>query len=356
MPHLYDRVLAFIADAGSGCFEALALEIFAHQFDGCAPFRRYCLSRGRTPDTVTDWHAIPPVPIVAFKHANLCCGPPVRTFLSSGTTAGPALRSRHCLPDLRLYRASALAAMRQFLLPDLPRGRLVSIVPRVDDLPESSLAQMVDWAVTAFGSGDSTWTIGPSGIDLDGFIAALRASERDGQPLVLLATTGALIRVLDRCRERALTFRLPHGSRLMDTGGDKGSPRHVSRNGLLHAVWQAFAIPGYFCVNEYGMAELSSQFYDSVIADRVRGQHRPRRKLGPHWVRTLVLDPETLAAVESDRPGLLCHIDLANAGSVAAVLSEDLGRQVRDGFELLGRAVDAETRGCSLTTAEWDAA
>jgi hypothetical protein len=356
VPHLYDRVLAFIADAGSGRFEALALEIFAHQFAGCAAFRRYCLSRGGTPDTVADWRAIPPVPIVAFKHADLCCGPPVRTFLSSGTTAGPANRSRHLLPDLRLYHESALAGMRQFLLPDLPRGRLVSVIHRVEDLPDSSLAQMVSWAMAAFGTDDSICTIGPDGIDLDAFIAALRASERDGQPLVLLATTAALVHVLDRCRERGVTFRLPHGSRLMDTGGDKGAPRRLSRNGLLHAVWHAFAIPGYFCVNEYGMAELSSQFYDSVVADRVHGRHRPRRKLGPHWVRTLVLDAETLAPVEPGRSGLLCHIDLANAGTAAAVLSEDVGYQVLDGFQLLGRVPGAEARGCSLTAAQWDAA
>jgi hypothetical protein len=356
VPHPYDRVLAFIADAGAGRFEALALEVFAYQFARCAPYRRYCLSRGRTPDTVADWRAIPPVPIVAFKHADLCCGPPVRMFLSSGTTAGPTNRSRHQLPDLRLYHASALAGLQQFLFPDLPRGRLVSLVQRAEDLPDSSLAQMVSWAMAAFGTDDSICPLGPDGVDLDAFVAALRASERDGQPLVLLATTGALVRVLDRCRERNVSFRLPHGSRLMDTGGDKGAPRHLSRNGLLHAVWHAFAIPGYFCVNEYGMAELSSQFYDSVLADRVHGRHRPRRKLGPHWVRTLVLDADTLTPVEPGRPGLLCHIDLANAGTAVAVLSEDVGHAVLDGFQLLGRRPGAEARGCSLSAAQWDAA
>ena len=169
---------------------------------------------------------------------------------------------------------------------------------------------------------------------------------------MLLATTGALERVLDRCRACGLTFRLPHGSRLMDTGGDKGAPRRLSRNGLLHAVWHALAIPGYFCVNEYGMAELSSQFYDSVVTDRMHGRHRPRRKLGPHWARTLVLDPDTLAPAAPGRRGLLCHIDLANAGTAVAVRSEDIGYQLLDGFQLVGRVAGADTRGCSLTAAQ----
>jgi hypothetical protein len=110
----------------------------------------------------------------------------------------------------------------------------------------------------------------------------------------------------------------------MDTGGDKGAPRRLSRNGLLHAVWSAFAIPGYFVVNEYGMAELSSQYYDTALSDRVGGRHAPRRKCGPHWARARILDPITLMPAAPSEVGLLAHVDLANAGSAMAILSEDL--------------------------------
>jgi hypothetical protein len=346
---LYDRVLRFIDDAGADRFEALALAVFAHQFTHCRPYREYCLSRSQTPETVADWQAIPPVPIVAFKHADLCCGTPAQVFLSSGTSAGVEHRSRHQIPDLRLYRHSALAGLRQFLFPDAPRMRLVSLIHRVDDLPDSSLAQMVDWAMEAFGTECSSYVIGPQGIDFAAVTRALRESERDGEPVCVLTTTGALVCAIDHYRAEGSVFRLPHGSRLMDTGGDKGAPRHLSRNGLLHAVWNALAIPGYFCVNEYGMAELSSQYYDSVIADRVHGRHRSRRKLGAHWVRTLVLDPDALVPVQPGGCGLLCHFDLANAGSAMAVLSEDVGEQADDGFQLVGRAAGAELRGCSLS-------
>jgi hypothetical protein len=291
------------------------------------------------------------VPIVAFKHAELVCGPPQRVFLSSGTTAGPAARSRHGMPDLRLYARSACAGLRRFMFPDVDRMTIVSLVPPADEQPHSSLAQMVAWAMEAFGSGESGYVAGAGGFDVEDLATRLRAAERDGRPLCLLSTTGTLIGALDALRERRLAFRLPHGSRVMDTGGDKGAPRPLSRNGLLHALWSAFAVPGYFCVNEYGMAELSSQFYDSVIADRVVGRHRSRRKLGPHWARTLVLDPETLARLAPGASGLLCHFDLANAGSVMAVLSEDVGHAEDEGFQLVGRVPGAEARGCSLAAA-----
>jgi hypothetical protein len=347
---LYDRVLAFIDDAAADRFDALALAVFEHQFHHCAPYRGYCQRRDRTPQTVRTWQDIPPVPIVAFKHADLSCGMPERVFCSSGTTAGAELRSRHAMPDLRLYEHAAIAGLHRFLFPDAVSMRIVSLVPDAAMQPESSLAQMVAWAVDRFGAEDGAYAIGRDGIELEILTTQLRAAERDGRPVCLMATTGALIRLLDQARACELVFRLPHGSRLMDTGGDKGAPRPLSRNGLLHAVWSTFAIPGYFCVNEYGMAELSSQFYDSVIADRVAGRHRPRRKLGPHWVRTRVLDPDTLLPAAPGAHGLLCHVDLANAGSIMAVLSEDVGWTEDDGFQLAGRATGAEARGCSLSS------
>jgi hypothetical protein len=39
-------------------------------------------------------------------------------------------------------------------------------------------------------------------------------------------------------------------------------------------------------------------------------------------------------------------------GSVAAVLTEDLGERVGAGFRLHGRDLDAEPRGCSLAMEE----
>jgi hypothetical protein len=46
--------------------------------------------------------------------------------------------------------------------------------------------------------------------------------------------------------------------------------------------------------------------------------------------------------------GLLCHYDLANIDSAVALLTEDVGRKVGEGFELIGRVADAELKGCSL--------
>jgi len=49
---------------------------------------------------------------------------------------------------------------------------------------------------------------------------------------------------------------------------------------------------------------------------------------------------------------VLLHCDLANTGSVLAVLTSDAGRRATrsaaDDFEVLGRIAGAEARGCSI--------
>src|SRR5690606_20875800 len=133
-------------------------------------YRVFAERRGATPATVTDWEAIPPVPIVAFKHAELTCGPPQRTFLSSGTTAGLETRSRHLVPDLRLYHRSALAGLRRFLFPDVERMRIVSLIPSPTEMPHSSLTQMIAWAIEAHAD-EAHYVATASALDVDAFAA-----------------------------------------------------------------------------------------------------------------------------------------------------------------------------------------
>ena len=60
-------------------FDALARALFAHQFERCLPYRRFCERRAATPASVGGWRAIPPVPTGAFKELALRCFPAERT-------------------------------------------------------------------------------------------------------------------------------------------------------------------------------------------------------------------------------------------------------------------------------------
>ena len=67
----------------------------------------------------------------------------------------------------------------------------------------------------------------------------------------------------------------------------------------------------------------------------------------PPWMRVRALDPLTLEELEEGGEGLLAFFDLANAGSVCHVLTEDVGSVGSGRVRLGGRVVGAEPRGCS---------
>jgi hypothetical protein len=203
-------------------------------------------------------------------------------------------------------------------------------------------------------AADVAWRVGLDGVDVERVLDELAERERRGDAILLVGVTAAFAQIFEACRARGRTFRLGPASRVVDTGGAKGLARPLSRAAFLRECWTALGIPGYYCVNEYGMTELCSQRYDSALFDRFHGRSlAPRRLVGPPWLRTRVLDPDTLGPVGDGAVGLLRHHDLANAGSVCAVLTEDLGRVVDgDGIELVGRAAGAPPRGCGLLLAD----
>jgi hypothetical protein len=190
---------------------------------------------------------------------------------------------------------------------------------------------------------DADWTL-----ELDGFAGALEEAVASRTPVLLLGTAFAFVHWLDRSADRAFT-PLPEGSRIMETGGFKGRSRSVGRGELYRTLSERLGVARQRIVNEYGMTELLSQFYEPVLREGGPADPEARRHVGPPWVRTRVLDPVDLSPLPLGEPGLLCHLDLANLDSVAAILTEDAGVEVDGGFRVLGRMAGAEPRGCSLT-------
>jgi hypothetical protein len=327
-------------------FDTLARGVFAHQFACNTPYRLYCERRELTPESVGHWTEIPAVPTDAFKAAALVCGDPAEArtvFRTSGTTQGAGRRGEHHFPELSLYDAALRAGFAAHLLPDEARPRILSLVPPPREAPDSSLSHMVGEVIRAFGADGSGYFVGPGGIDHEALAATLRRAEEAGAPVCLLGTSFAYVHWLDHLASSGERFSLPEGSRLMDTGGFKGRSREVAREELYAAFGERLRVGEAWCVNEYGMTEMSSQFYDAVA-----GRPTPRLHRGPPWVRTRAVDPETLEPLPGGEVGVLRHWDLANLHSVVAVQTADLGTVEPEGFRVLGRARGAEARGCSL--------
>lgn len=348
MEQIFESVLAFIHDPEAGLFDDLALRLFDFQFRHNEPYRRYCERRGRTPETITHWKEIPAVPTAAFKELDLISGQPEVVFFTSGTTQGPERRGRHGFPRLALYHASLLSNFAAHLLPEGAKLRMLILTPPPNAMPFSSLVHMLEVVQRELGAPGSGYFVGEKGLDFTGLAQALASAEEKEEPLLLLGTTSSFVHFFDGCLEKRRRFQLSPGSRLMDTGGSKGGSREVKRAEFYQLCRNILGIDEDSCVNEYGMTEMGSQFYDNVLRNRFLGIREPRYKVIPSWVRTLVVDPETLEEVQHGSVGVLRHYDLANAGSVMAVQTEDLGYKVREGFEVIGRLPGAEARGCSL--------
>lgn len=373
---LDERILAFIganhraadAVAEPAGFQRLALDLFEHQFAFNPVYREFCRRRGKSPASVTGWAEIPAVPTTAFQYADLAAFAvqrAVRVFHTSGTTRSRP--GRHFLETTRLYDAALLRHFAAMMLADAARPRMLSLTADEREMPHSSLVHMIAELMRAYdpAGGRFYWRDGRE--RFDEFERDLRAAAAAGQSVCIFGTAFSFVHWIDTA---PVPVALPAGSRVMETGGFKGRSRAVSRERLYSDISRLLGIPQTHIVAEYGMTELSSQYYDDVLlraiggsplsslgrGEGVRGMSSAgsesvssvRIKLPPPWLRPLVVHPETLEPLPTGEIGVLVHFDLANRGSCIAVRTEDRGRIVGDGIELLGRDDAAQPRGCSL--------
>lgn len=344
-------LLAFIAqdDCTDDQFNDLALRLFAHQYENNAPLRSFCQRRGATLCSVKSWRDIPAVPIDAFKAMELRsepASPNERVFMTSGTT-GRAARGKHFHPALDVYDLSMKRYFAPRFMQGVERMSMGILFPDEQAMPNSSLAHYLALAKSEFGSADSRYYLTPEGLDMPGLCAALEESERSGQPFALLGASFSLVHVMDALKAQGRSFKLPAGSRILDTGGYKGQSRELPLEEFYADLSALFGVPCQLCINMYGMTELSTQFYDAGNATL------PSVKSGPHWIRSRLVEPITGRDVAAGERGILVHCDLANYNSTTTILTEDVGLWADGGFLLLGRAEGAAAKGCSMAVDEF---
>lgn len=352
------RAQAFVAAYESAAampesFDALACDLARHQAAESPGFSRLCRARGVDPEALTSADDIPAVPTDAFKLTRVATfpeGDATVTFRTSGTTQD--VRGTHAMRDVSTYDRGAIAFGKRWLARDRERLPVVCLAPPPAQMPDSSLVHMCQRFVEAFGdsggaSSRPTWMIDGDVIDVSGFDERVAQALAVDEPMLVLATSFALVHFLDALGDD--TFRLPRGSRVMQTGGFKGRSREVPAPELRRQVARMFGVSERSIVAEYGMTELSSQFYERTLfdAESVHGSYAE-----PPWARVVPVDPETLAPVPEGEVGIAKVIDLLNVDSAVVVLTQDRVRRAGAHFELLGRLPGAPPRGCSIAIDE----
>ncbi len=344
-------------------FDALAADLARFQAGRVPGYARLCSARGVDVSGITRADQAPAVPADAFKLASVFAfdGAAARaTFRTSGTTIGA--RGVHAMRDTASYDAAALAFGREMLARDLPgEGVPVLVVgPSATEAPDSSLAHMCSLFARTLGAGDADSRaafVVDGVLDVEGLhrrVESLAAT----RPAIVLATSFALVHLFDSLRAGFAgrdSLQLPPGSRVMLTGGFKGRTREVSAEELRREVARVFGVEERAVVGEYGMTELSSQFWEATLFDpgsRQPAEARHGVYVEPPWARVVPVDPVSLAPVAEGATGIARIEDLANVDSAFAVLAYDRVRRVPGGFELLGREPGAAPRGCSIALDE----
>ena len=350
---LMGRVLeAISADTlDDDAFNALALQLFAHQFERNEAYQKFCRQRGKTPRMVRNWQDLPAVPINAFKEVALSCEPELgvsdghRVFMTSGTTR--AVRGRHHHPSLAVYDASMRAGFERLVMRGAAPLPMALLFPDETLMPNSSLAHYLALAKQYFGTADSAYFLNARGIDLPGIEVFFKQAQTRAQPVALLGASYSLVHLMDALAQRGASFKLPAGSWVLDTGGFKGQSRDMSPVDFYAQLGATLGVPAQRCINMYGMTELSTQLYDAGNAQL------PSAKTSPPWLRSRVIDPLTGRDMPHGQEGVLVHCDLANVNSVCAILTEDVGVMVEGGFHLLGRVQGTQAKGCSLAVEDF---
>jgi hypothetical protein len=349
---IYDRVLSFIYKPDPARFEQLALEVFHYQFDTVAPYRRFCSEKNFNLALMRAIDEIPVTSNVAFKYANLSTNEiPDRAlqFLTSGTTKGRERRGRHVVPIPQIYRASAIEHLRTMLYPDRLTTAMLALHPTSRLMPESSLATMITWCIEEFGTESRMIAASREGIDVDAALDFLIQCVRSGEAVTILGTTAAFAAIYAELRSRGVRLELPRGSRMMDTGGAKGQPVPMRPDETIALGNEMLGIAPEMIINEYGMTELCSQLYDATALNSHSVPAGDRMKVAPQWMRVTARDPLTMNIQPDGEPGLLAFFDLANVGSVSAIVTEDIGVIEHGAVRVIGRASIGAARGCALS-------
>ena len=321
--------------------EEIFVNVFKFQYENNEVYRKFCDFLGKDKRNVKEIKDIPLMPVRFFKRYEIKTfrGKPKLSFISSGTSEG--IRSKSFYKDIEFINKSILTSFEYFLLPDNIRTNFYIFFEPFEIRKTSSLSYMLSLVSENFSK--KTYFI----YNKNQYIDALKKLSKENKPALILGTTISLYDFMNFLKEKDSFLYLEKGSRIMDTGGWKGRSISVRGSVLLKMYKKYFNVPETHVINEYGMCELASQFYDITLRKFLFKEKRARYKYSLPFLKFRIINDEG----KDDRKGLVGVIDLFNLETCSFLLTPDMGKKKGKGFEIIER-VDDELRGCALISEE----
>ena len=334
-------------------------EAYAHHFNACSAYARYCSKRGFGPgQTFEDLGRMPYLPVQAFKeNATLLRSvesAQITTRLSSSATSGVP-------SSVDLDRVTAkrqVRALASVIGSVLGVHRRPFVVIDVDPRAEGGKAigargAAVRGFLNLARSVDYVMDPGPGGtviLNERKLEEALAKCAAQNEPVAIFGFTFVLfasaVRPLLADGKR---FALPTGSHVIHIGGwKKLADQQVSKQEFNATMASVFAVKEEHVVDFYGFTEQMGVTYP----DGPGGL-----KYAPAFSEVIVRDPSTFEPLPAGQEGLLEFLTpIPYSYPGIAVLTDDVGVVVSEtspadgwqgtSFRILGRAKKAEARGC----------
>jgi hypothetical protein len=315
-----------ITSVNASNFEDIALQVFHFQYKNNLLYQSYAKAIGKVPERVKSIMEVPFLPISFFKGHTVISGSwiPEAEFTSSATTGFKV--SKHAVRRLDFYLKNAATIFEQFYGP-ITNYHILALLPSYLDRTGSSLISMIDSFIKIDESGNSGYYL-RNHEDLVKKIHLLKTSDK--KTLVW----GVSFALLDLAEN--FEVDLSH-CLVMETGGMKGRRKEWVREELQNYLRTRFNVLQIH--SEYGMTELLSQAYS-----KGNGYFA-----APPWMKVIVRDiNDPFEQVGEGKIGAINVIDLANVDTCSFIETEDLGKIMGNGFEILGRLDNSDIRGCNL--------
>ena len=346
---------------------AAVREAIGHHCANCPPFARWYRRQGVDPAAeIDDLARVPFLPVSIFKRMLLesAGGLEIVRVLKSSATSSQT-PSRVGLDRITRDRQMRTLAMLLSALMGPARRPFVVLDAPADQAP----GQAANLELSARAAGMRGYLMMASEIhpvletrggrlelDRAKLEAVLGELGARSAPVCVIGYTYVLYQhVVAPLARAGVSLPLPPGSMVLHFGGWKRLEREaVSRARLNAETAQVFRMAEPSIRDVYGFTEQLGVIYP----DDGRGV-----RLAPVYAEVIVRDPVTLQPVPDGETGLLEFITpLPHSYPGIALLLDDMGRivsrdQAIDGrcgtrFEVVGRARDAEIRGCGDTLPE----
>ncbi len=344
------------ADDKKILFNKALYESFRHHIKNNKLFRTFCENQNfdfnKMPEDLSEY---PYLPVNIFKNRDLSSVSEknINGILSSSATSG--IPSRIVLDSITSRRQTMISA--KVMSSYLGSKRRPYFVLDEDPLKSNAVEISARSAATRgflILSSNPEYFLFQSGdhlnFDLNKFESFAEKNQNLEQEICIFGFTYILYsNVIQELLKKGVKFKLPKNSKVAHIGGwKKLESQKVSKEKFILDVSSVFGIDESNIFDFYGFTEQMGLLY-------VSAGHSP--KIVPIYSEIIIRDFQTLEPVDDGKEGLIQILTpLPNSYPGISVLTEDVGviknrgidKFGRNGtqFEIIGRAKEAEVRGC----------